>query len=180
MTVAVDTRLEPGAPPRWILAVAGVLWLLVSLVMLSFDSTGAATLGYLVGFVLILAGVDEFVAMIDAPSWKWLHGVMGGLFILGGIFSLLEPFQTFGILALFIGWYLLIKGFFDIGMSIALRDEIPLWGLALTVGVLEMLLGFWALGYPGRSAWLLLLWVGIGAMLRGVGDLIAAFSGRAR
>ena len=34
----------------------------------------------------------------------------------------------------------------------------------------------WALGYPGRSAWLLVLWVGFGAMFRGIGDLVAAFT----
>ena len=46
--------------------------------------------------------------------------------------------------------------------------------LAISIG--EMLLGAWALGYPGRSAALLVLWVGLGAMLRGVGELlIAAF-----
>jgi uncharacterized membrane protein HdeD (DUF308 family) len=54
----------------------------------------------------------------------------------------------------------------------------PLWGLTLTVGVLEVLLGFWAVGYPGRSAWLLLVWVGVGVILHGIGDLVAAFTYR--
>jgi uncharacterized membrane protein HdeD (DUF308 family) len=145
-------------------------------VLLSFDPTSAATLGYLVGFVLLLAGVDEFVRMVVAPGWKWLHGVLGVLFVLGGIAALLAPFQTFGYLALFMGWYLLIKGSFDLATAIAFRHVLPLWGLGLAVGIGQILLGFWAMGYPGRSAWLVILWAGIGAMFRGVGDLVAAFT----
>jgi hypothetical protein len=175
-TVAVDSRDAPVSPPRWLLITAGILWLLISLVVLSMDATSVATIGYLVGFVLIFAGVDELIRMVVATGWRWLHGVLGVLFIIAGFGALLEPFQTFGVLALFMGWYLLIKGFFDLAASIAFRDALPLWGLGLTAGILEILLGLWALGYPGRSAWLLLIWVGVGALLRGVGDLVAGFT----
>jgi Short repeat of unknown function (DUF308) len=171
---------EPAPPPKWQLIVAGVLWLLVALVMLSLDPTGAATLGYLVGFVLLLAGIDEFVIMSLLPGWRWLHAILGVLLILGGIAALLEPFQTFGILALLIGWYLLIKGFFDIALAIALHHTMPLWGLTLAAGIVDTLLGLWALGYPGRSAWLLMVWVGFAALIRGINDLVAAFWGGAR
>ena len=40
------------------------------------------------------------------------------------------------------------------------------------------MLGFWASGYPGRSAALLILWVGIGALIRGVTQLVLAFQVR--
>ena len=179
VAVAVEIREEPP-PPRWQFAVAGVLWLLFAIVLLSLDSTSAATLGYLVGFVLILAGIDEIIIMSLLPGWRWLHAVMGVAFILAGIASLLDPFQTFGILALFIGWYLLIKGFFDIAVAVGRSHEQRLWGMTLAVGIIEILLGLWALGYPGRSAWLLLVWVGFGALLRGIGALVAAFTGGAR
>jgi uncharacterized membrane protein HdeD (DUF308 family) len=177
-TVAVDPRAEVAPPSRWLLILAGVLWLIVGLVLLSLDATSAATLGYMVGFVLIFAGVDELMTMVVAPGWRWLHGVLGVIFLLGGIAAVFEPFQTFGVLALFIGWYLVFKGAFDMVTAVGFRHELPLWGLTLTVGVLELLLGFWAVGYPGRSAWLLLVWVGVGAMLRGIGDLVAAFTYR--
>ena len=34
-----------------------------------------------------------------APSWKWIHGIMGALFALAGFAALTSPFQTFGLLA---------------------------------------------------------------------------------
>lgn len=117
------------------------------------------------------AATDELVA----EGWKWLHALLGVLFVVGGVLAFLEPFQTFGVLALLIGWFLVIKGIFDVTFSIAGHKEIPLWGLQLAAGIIELLIGIWALGYPGRSAWLLVLWVGIGALVRGVSDTITAF-----
>ncbi|MCP4436347.1 MAG: hypothetical protein GY812_12755 [Actinomycetia bacterium] len=159
----------------WLWLITGILWIVISFIVLSFDPTSAATIAFMFGFVLLFAGVAEFVAIGVAEGWKWLHGVMGVLFVIAGILALIEPFQTFGILALLIGWFLLLKGVFDITLSIAGRDQIPLWGVQLAVGIIEILLGLWAIGYPGRSAWLLILWVGIGALVRGISDIITAF-----
>ena len=101
--------------------------------------------------------------------------VLGVLFVVAGIMALTSPFQTFGILALLIGWYLLFKGFFDIILSVVERDLIPLWGLGLASGIIEVAIAMWALGYPGRSAWLLVLWIGITALMRGVTEIVLAF-----
>jgi hypothetical protein len=42
-------------------------------------------------------------------------------------------------------------------------------------GLIQIGLGIWAMGYPGRSAALLVLWVGLGAIIRGIAQIIAAF-----
>jgi uncharacterized membrane protein HdeD (DUF308 family) len=159
----------------WLFLITGICWIIISLMVLSFDPTSAALIGYLTGFVLIFGGISEFIAVSHADGWKWVHVVLGLLFVVGGVAALLEPFQTFGILALLIGWFLIIKGVFDIVISIAGHEEIPLWGLLLASGIIEVLLGAWALGYPGRSAWLLILWVGLGALFRGIGEIFVAF-----
>jgi uncharacterized membrane protein HdeD (DUF308 family) len=176
MAAVVVTEEVAPSPPRWLQIIAGVAWILVSLVVLSFDANSMATVGILVGVVLIFAGVDELVITFVAPGWRWVHAILAALFVIAGFASFMAPFQTFGYLALFMGWYLVIKGILDITLSIALRDGIPVWGLLLAVGIGEVLLGFWAIGYPGRSAYLVLLWAGIGAMFRGVNDLVGGFT----
>jgi uncharacterized membrane protein HdeD (DUF308 family) len=176
MAAVVITDVETPAPPRWLMVIRGVLWLMIALVVLSFTPSSVFAIGTMMAIVVIFAGVDELMNMADARSWRWLHGVTGVVFLFFGALAFLEPFQTFGILALFVGWYLLVKGFFDILLAVGQRGLRPMWGLLLAVGVGEILLGLWALGYPGRSAWLLVLWVGTGALLRGVGDLAGAFT----
>ena len=175
MAVAVDARTAM-TPPKWLQITVGICWLLISVAILSLDATSVATVGYMCGVVLIFGGVAEFMELATSPGWKWMHIVLGILFVLTGIGALLSPFQTFGILALLIGWFLIFKGVFDIVQSVVFRDVLPLWGLALTCGIIEAAFGLWAIGYPGRSAWLLLIWIGVGALVRGVGTLVAAFT----
>ena len=39
----------------------------------------------------------------------------------------------------------------------------------------ELVIGFWALGYPGRSIRLLIVWVAAGALARGIAQIVGAF-----
>ena len=59
--------------------------------------------------------------------------------------------------------------------SISWRVEIEIWWLQLIGGIIELALGFWAAGYYGRSAVLLVAWVAAFAIVRGVRDIVLAF-----
>jgi uncharacterized membrane protein HdeD (DUF308 family) len=171
----LDDADERAAKWWWLFLITGIAWVLASFVILAAEPSSAALIAYIVGVVLIAAGVNELFEIGFAQGWKWLHAILGALFIIAGIFAFIEPFQIFGILALLIGWYLLIKGTFGVVFSIMFRDALPLWGLLLATGIIEIVIGIWAIGYPGRSAALLILWVGIGAMLRGITEIMFAF-----
>jgi len=88
---------------------------------------------------------------------------------------LIWPGETFLVLAALIGWYLLFKGIFDFVMALATKDEYDLWWLTLVMGIVEVLVGFWAIGYSGRSIALLVVWVGATALARGITDIFLAF-----
>jgi uncharacterized membrane protein HdeD (DUF308 family) len=159
----------------WLFLVTGIAWTLIAFAVLATDANTPALIGLLTGFVLLLAGLNEFVAIAFTSGWRWLHGVLGALFSITGIMALVEPLQTFGILALLVGWYLMLKGIADIVVSIADRHRLPLWGLLLASGIIELAVGVWAIGYPGRSSWLLIVWVGLAALVRGVTEIVLAF-----
>jgi uncharacterized membrane protein HdeD (DUF308 family) len=172
--VAVD---DPEVRTRmarlwWLTLIMGILWVLISLVVLSFSPTSVAAIGYLMGFVLLVAGLTELAEAVVVAGWRWVHAVLAVLFLIVGVAALLEPFQTFGILALLIGWYLVIRGTFEVVFSLVTRRDLPLWGLLLAAGIIEIGIGVWAIGSPARSAWLLILWVGIAAMMRGITEIV--------
>jgi uncharacterized membrane protein HdeD (DUF308 family) len=179
MSVATESELnefgDVAGRTWWLFLIGGIAWTVIAFAVLSVDPYTPATIGYLIGFILILAGANEFVTAAIVEDWRWLHIVLGILFVVAGVMALLEPFQTFGLLALLIGWYLLFKGISDIVVSIIGRAYLPLWGLLLASGILELVIGVWAIGYPGRSAWLLILWVGIAALSRGITEIVLAF-----
>jgi uncharacterized membrane protein HdeD (DUF308 family) len=168
-------EVEERSVKWWVLLLSGVAWILLGVVVLDFDLDSAATVGFLIGAFLILGAVTEFMLIGIGAGWKWLHGILGVLFALGGIAAFLEPLQTFGILARMFGFLLVLKGTFDFVLAIAMRHSMDLWWMMLLSGIFEIILGMWASSYPGRSAQLLILWVGIGAVIRGVTQLILSF-----
>lgn len=163
----------------WVPLLVGVAWMIVALAVLQFDIGSVRTISLVFGVILIAAAVHEFAEIFIAPGWKWLHAVLSGLFLVGGVATLVWPEITFVALANLIGWYLLFKGTFDVVAALSLRDRIELWGLGLAAGILQLMLAFWAVGYAGRSAVLLILWVGLSALARGVTSILAAFQVRA-
>lgn len=163
----------------WVPLLLGVGWMVVALAVLQFDIGSVRTISLVFGVILIGAAINEFADVFIAPGWKWLHAVLSALFLVGGVATLVWPEITFMALANLIGWYLLFKGTFDIVAALSLRDRIELWGLGLAAGILELVLAFWAVGYAGRSAALLILWVGLSALSRGVTSILVAFQVRA-
>ena len=73
-----------------------------------------------------------------------------------------------------ISFFLVFAGTFDIIVSISARREIEVWWLQLIGGIIELALGFWAAGYYGRSAVLLVAWVAAYTVIRGVTEIVLA------
>ncbi|MGZ6515691.1 MAG: HdeD family acid-resistance protein [Actinomycetota bacterium] len=177
MTAVSITRPREAAAGKgwWLLLVSGILWILIGLYVLQAHYGSAVAIGYLTGLWLLFAGAAEFVEAVVVMGWKWAHAVMGALFVIGGIAAFISPFQTFTVLASLIGFFLVLKGTFDFVIALALRHEVDLWWMTLISGIIQIALGVWAIGYPGRSAALLLIWIGVGAIIRGVAEIVAAF-----
>jgi uncharacterized membrane protein HdeD (DUF308 family) len=164
----------------WVFLVTGILWLLVALIVLRFDATSLATVGTLLGAVLLLAGVNEFLALsLRDVGWRVLHLVMGILFVVGGIGAFVRPINAFWELASILGVLLMLKGGSDIVGSVISIERNMLWWLGLGVGVLEVLLAFWVSQqfFAPRAA-LIILWIGFSAMFRGISEIALAFEMR--
>jgi uncharacterized membrane protein HdeD (DUF308 family) len=163
-------------PPWWLFLITSIGWMLVALILLRFDYTSVSAIAILFGIVAIVAGVLEVGVMILANGWwKLLHGLLALVFIVAGIVAFIHPGDTFAALAAVFSFFLILAGTFDIIISISIRREIEVWWLQLIGGIVELALGFWAAGYYGRSAVLLVAWVAAIAIIRGVRDIVLAF-----
>jgi uncharacterized membrane protein HdeD (DUF308 family) len=58
-----------------------------------------------------------------------------------------------------ISFFLIFSGTYEVITAISLRREIEVWWIQLIGGLIQLGLGFWAAGYYGRSAVLLVAWV---------------------
>jgi uncharacterized membrane protein HdeD (DUF308 family) len=160
-----------------VLLISGSLWILFSLAILQFNLTSVWSIAILTGIVLLMAAGTEFGLASIVPDWRWVHIALGALFAIGGLIAFVWPAETFVVLARLIGWYLLFLGTFEIIESLSTRRT-DLWWLRLIVGAATVGIAFWAVGSLERSVTLLVLWVGIGALFRGVNQIFLAFEFR--
>jgi uncharacterized membrane protein HdeD (DUF308 family) len=169
--------MEERRAPWWLFLVTGVLWLVAAVVILRFDRTSLAAVGILLGVVLGLAAATEVVAAMSAPGWRWAHWILAVLFAVGSIWAFVHPIGAFWELASILGFLLVLKGSFDIIGSAVSKSVNELWWLGLIAGIFEILLGFWASQqmFAPRAA-LIIIWVGFSAILRGITEIVMAFS----
>jgi uncharacterized membrane protein HdeD (DUF308 family) len=174
--VSQRTLSRAFLPPWWSVLAIGIGWMLVAVIVLRFDYTSVSAISILFGIVAIAAGVMEIGVLIFAAGWwKLLHGLLAAVFIAAGIVAFIHPGNTFRALAAVFSFFLIFAGAFDIVIAISVRREIEVWWLQLVSGIIELALGFWAAGYYGRSAVLLVAWVAAIAIIRGIRDIVLAF-----
>ena len=160
----------------WLFLITGTLWLILSIVVFRFDWTTVSAISILFGIVMLAAGVMELAALAMTDGWwKLLHGLLGVAFVVIGILSFIHPGDTFKALAAVMSFYFIFKGTFDIVAALATRLVNELWWLGLLLGIVEVVVGFWAAGDFGRKTILLVVWVGIVALTRGVSEIMFAF-----
>ena len=125
-----ETELAESASRLWWLyLITGVLWLWVTLIILSLDIDSVYAIAILFGFVAIGAGINEFFAMgASTTGWRIAHGILGVLFIAAGIVAFFRPQGTFVALAAIVAWVLLFKGIFDIVLALRHAPRAPLVG----------------------------------------------------
>jgi uncharacterized membrane protein HdeD (DUF308 family) len=60
-------------------------------------------------------------------------------------------------------------------VSFVAKETLELWWLQLVIGILEIILAFWVAGSFRRSVILLVAYVGIVALSRGITEIFVAF-----
>ena len=160
----------------WLFLIAGTLWLILSLIVFRMELGTVYAVSILFGIIAIAAGVDEFMSLGAVHGgWKWLHGFLGVIFVTAGIVALANPDWTFLALAAIIGWWFLFKGIFDIIAAFALKRANELWWIQLIVGLIEIGLAFWVAGNFDEQVILLVVYVGVLCLSKGITDIILAF-----
>jgi uncharacterized membrane protein HdeD (DUF308 family) len=160
----------------WVFLITGIAWFLIALLVLRFDTGSIATVGFLLGALFLLAGLNEFMIGAASRTWRWAHYLLGVFFLIGSLWAFVQPIEAFWALASVLGFLLILKGTMDIVVSTATREANPVWGLGLAAGIIEVLLGFWASQqfFPARAT-LILIWVGFMALFRGFSEIFLAF-----
>ncbi len=88
------------------------------------------------------------------------------------------PHPTLVVISVFVAWYLLIRGVFDVVHRAVAHARARLVDAAHRRTSSASSLGAWAIGNPDRSVLLLVSIIGIWSIFKGVADLVASFEYR--
>jgi uncharacterized membrane protein HdeD (DUF308 family) len=166
---------EAYARTWWLWLVAGILWLLLGFIVLSLRPASISVCVILIAIAFWLGGITQFaLAFVLEGGWRWLTIIGGTLAIAAGIAALVWPEPTLVVISIFVAWYLLIRGIFDVCVALS-HTHVRGWWMPLVAGLVAIVLGAWAIGNPDRSVLLLISIIGIWAIFKGAADLMASF-----
>ncbi len=160
----------------WLFLVSAAAWAVIGVIVLQLDKQSVATVGYLVGFMLIFTGIEQFVVASATDRLKWVWIIFGIFFLLGGIWAVFNPIGTTAGLANSLGLLFILIGIFWAIEAFGSKGANPLWWLTLVSAVIMLGMGFWV-GQQGllEKAITLLVFAGIWAFMHAIGDVIRAF-----
>jgi uncharacterized membrane protein HdeD (DUF308 family) len=160
----------------WLFLVTGLAWLGVAFILFQYDAASLATVGYLVGFMLVFTGIEQFMVASAVEGWKWAWILFGILFVLGGLWVVLNPLASAFALATSLGVLFVLIGLLWIIEAVATRSANPLWWLGLVSGLLMVGLAWWVSQQNTLEKILTLLtFAAIWALMHGIGDFVRAF-----
>ncbi|HJU46624.1 MAG TPA: DUF308 domain-containing protein [Gaiellaceae bacterium] len=168
--------VEEASDRWWIFLLTGICWLVFALLVFQWDYTTVYAISILFGIAALFAGVNEFLQIsVSTTGWKIIHALVGVLCVVAGIWALAHPHNAFATLSALIGFFLLVKGVFDLTVAFLTKGQFELWWLQLILGIVEILLAFWVAGSFRKEAILLVVYVGIVALSRGITEIFLAF-----
>jgi uncharacterized membrane protein HdeD (DUF308 family) len=178
MDVMFDERevVEEVADRWWLFLVTGIGWLVFALLVFQWDFTTVYAISILFGFAALGAAMNEFFQItVVTTGWKIVHGILGAVFTIAGIWAFVHPHNAFATISALIGFFFLFKGIFDITVAFVTKAQFDLWWLQLVVGIVEIMVAFWVAGSFRDKTILLVVYVGVMALTRGITEIFLAF-----
>ena len=158
----------------WVPLLTGLVSIGLGLAILATDWTVRA-LVVTTGLVFIIRGIALAFSPAYAGKTSGEHIVGGIAGVIAGIILAAWPGPTLLVLAFFVGAWLTVSGGFHIITSFSRRHALPHWWFTFAVGVIELLLGIWAMRRPEATLALLITIIGLWAIVTGVIYCVLAF-----
>jgi uncharacterized membrane protein HdeD (DUF308 family) len=179
MRSPAEREVAQAFSQNWLLfVITGILWLFLGFIALSYRPSSVSIAVVFIAIVFAMGAVSAFaIAGAIRGGWRVLALATGVLAVFAAIGAIVWPAPTLLIVSVYVAWYLLIRGIFDVVVSLS-NTHVGGWWLMLVSGIAGIALGAWAIGNPDRSVLLLITIIGIFAVFHGVGELMAGFSYR--
>ncbi len=152
----------------WIVAL-GVVYLVTGFVALGSVLTATVASVFLVGIMMIVAGIAEIINAFQLKGWgKFLiWALLGVLYIVAGFVTFENPLFAAAVLTLILGAALVASGMVRVFLAFSMKRESP-WIWVLLSSAVTVLLGLLILAHwPISSVYVLGIFLGIDLVMAG-------------
>nr|WP_030365654.1 HdeD family acid-resistance protein [Streptomyces roseoverticillatus] len=153
-----------------VLVSAGVFSIALGAVVLAWPEASLTVVGVLFGIYLLATGVFQLAGAFGSHvpgHMRALGFVSGGLCVLLGLVAFRGPAQSVLLLALWIGFGWLLRGFMLMGVALSV-PALPARGWQVFLGIVSVLAGIVVITSPFASIAVLTMVVGIMLIVMGV------------
>ena len=148
----VISKLKGSVKNWWVFLIVGILLIIGSIWIFRTPISSFINLAMIFSALILASGVFSIIFAFtnkeDIDNWG-LYLVGGILDVLVGIILLSYPGITIVVLSLFIGFWLLFRGFNTISTALKLKKEGATdWGWILVFGILVTIFAFMSIVHP--------------------------------
>jgi len=152
----------------WIVAL-GVVYAIAGIIALGSVVTATVVSVFLVGIMMIVAGIGEIIGAFQVKSWSrfLLWVIVGALYVVAGFVTFMNPLLAAVVLTFVLGIALIASGIMRIFLAFSVkRAQSYIW-VALS-GAITLILGLMILGrWPVSSLYILGVFLGVDLILAG-------------
>jgi uncharacterized membrane protein HdeD (DUF308 family) len=169
-----DQTASPAAEPLraksgWIVAL-GVVYLIAGVVALSSVAMATVVSVFVVGIMMVVAGVAEVINALQVKSWGkfvlWL--LLGVLYVVAGILTFENPLLAAKFLTLLLGAALIVSGITKMVLAFNMKAGSS-WGIVVLAGVITLLVGVMIVVRWPDSLYILGIFLAVDLIFSGVG-----------
>jgi uncharacterized membrane protein HdeD (DUF308 family) len=180
MTIEPQTSTEIKAATAWVIALSlglmllGILALLMPGIALALFTAG-------IGWLVLISGIVQIIQAWKGRAVKglWLNLVVGALYAIAGVYTLVNPVKSAALFALAFGLLFIAEGIFTIVMVFTHRVRHSMSWLVAINGIITLILGILVINrWPFGAMWLIGLYLGISLLFSGASLLGAALAAR--
>lgn len=107
-------------------------------------------------------------------NW-WVFLIMGILLVISAYWMFTTPVESFVGLASLFSALIFVSGLFSVFFALTNKEDIDNFGLYLAGGVLDVIIGFILLKYPGLTVLLFSMFIGFWLLFRGFNMISVSF-----
>jgi uncharacterized membrane protein HdeD (DUF308 family) len=156
--------------------IMGVVIAALGLLLIFYPFAAAVITTVVLGWVLILVGVAQFVFALHSHTIGrfFLKALSSAVFVLFGIALAFFPITGVATLTAILGVLLLFEAGLLLSLAFQMKPQAG-WGWFLADGLVSLLLGFLVLArWPSSSLWALGTLLGIAVLMNGISRIMLA------